>query len=360
MRLTEYVIIQKITKCVVEKAVTDGMAEDSGGQVRPVMTYAWALWSVALLGIGIAAVCRLYDQRVIGGIMLLCCALLSVPGLLMQYNCRLTYDEGGFIWRSMLRISRRYSYEAVTGLSVSPLRVVVQLENGKQLDFDYVWRNRHCFAQAIEKYRSRKPPKLLPPVMGMTSSEIKESYENGVLGRALLVKKQDLPRFARFRWVHYGMGILSGLFAAFAIFLAPMLPQSGGFLLVVPGLLLTAAALALYFLCPQYFTAREKPAEELISKKQKSIHKCCTMPLVNSLCIPGGAMFLLEQSGRASRFWPLLPAAGMAAMLYAGLLLLFRRFSWEYRTFRVGCVSFAFSQAIFCLMMFFVLGGILI
>ena len=97
----------------------------------------------------------------------------------------------------------------------------------------------------------------------MTEDEIRTSYENEILSRALLVKKDDLPRFPLFKALHYGICTLSSLFAAFAVFCSPSFRESdplpGFFVLALPGILLMAAALFLYFRYPQYFTAREKP-----------------------------------------------------------------------------------------------------
>lgn len=364
MKMSEYFLIQKITEGIRKKAARDGTAEDDSRQVRQVSIYRWIFWTGALLGLIFGGVCWLFHQPEGGLVMFLLFELLAVPGLCAQYNCILTYDEEGFTWRNLLRISYRYSYEEVTGLYSSPLRVVVELSNHKQLDLDENWLNRQNFAQAIRKYRSQKPPKLTPPVLGMSASEISESYEKGTLSQAMLVKEGDRPRFIRFKCLHYGIFTLSGLFAAFAIFCGPAFEQiemlMGLLLLGLPGTLCMVASLYLYFRYPQYFTVREKPSAEILSKKNKAIHKRSTISWVSLLCLPGGSMFFLAQLNGKNLFWPLWLAAGAAVIVFFGLLLLFRRVSWEYRNFRIGYVSFAIWQAIFCLSIFFILGGLFI
>lgn len=357
-----YFLTQKITRSITKKAARDGTAEDGSGLVQQVTIYRWVFWIFALLGVALGLGCCILHHPVIGLVLFLFFDLPAAVGLCSQYNCLLTYDEAGFTWRNLLRSSRRYSYEDVTGLYTSPLRVVVELESGKRLDLDESWRNRQSFAQAIRKYRSQKPPKLVPPVLGMTEDEIRTSYENGILSRAMLVQKGDLPRFPLFKALHYGICTLASLFAAFAVFCSPGFwesdPLPGFLVLALPGILLMAAALFLYFRYPQYFTAREKPAAELLSPDSKPRHKCCTLALVSLLCLPGSVIFFLSQLPGKSGFWTLFLAAGAAGFLLFALLAWFRRFSWEYRNFRVGYVSFAVWQVLLCISVFFTLGGL--
>lgn len=360
----EYELIQKLTGRIQEKAARQGTAEDKSHQVRQVDIYGWIFWAGLLFGLLVGGVCFLFRQWTAGLCFWLLFGLLAVPGLCVQYNCRLTYDEEGFTWQNLFRLCRRYSYEEVTGLYSSPTRVVVELNGGKQLDLDAGWINREDFARAVRKYRSQKPPKLAAPVLGMSEAEIAASYENGTLAKALLVTEADLPRFGRFKALHYGIGTLCSLSAAFAVFCGPAFLGTGrwtGLLFLgLPGILLMAAAIFLYFHDPQYFTAREKPAAQILCKKDKVRHKRCTMVLTSLLSLPGGCIFFLCRMEETGQRWPLWLALAAAGLLFAALLALFRRFSWEYRKFRVGYGSFGVYQAMFSLTVFFVLGGLLL
>ena len=102
-----YFLTQKITRSISKKSALDGTAEDGSGLV-----------------------------------LFLFFGLPAAVGLCTQYTCLLTHEEAGFNWRNRLRISRRYSYEEVTGLYISPLRVV-ELKSGKRQDLDKSWRNRY-------------------------------------------------------------------------------------------------------------------------------------------------------------------------------------------------------------------------
>ncbi len=362
MKLLSYVLTRKLTNAVLEKAAQDGMMEDNSRRVRQVSIYQWSFWLFALLGLLVGGACWIFHQPKAGLVMFLLFEALAVPGLCIQYNCLLTYNEEGFTWRNLLRISHRYSYEEVTGLYQSPLRVVVELNDHKRLDLDPGWVNREQFAKAVCKYRSQKPPKLAPPVVGMSNSGIAEAYENGVFARAMLVKKDDLPQFARFKRIHYCLCALAWLFAIFAVVGLQTFQQmgvlTGLFLCALPGILCMAVSLALYFRYPQYFTTREPPSVELLPKQRRSIHKRCTNAMVSLLTFPGGIVFFLAQLNGQPLLRPLLLAAAVAVLLFVGLLSLFRRYSWEYRKFRIGYVSFAFCQVLFCLPVFFTLAGL--
>lgn len=359
-----YMLTRKATDQVAKKVRQDGMREDSTREVRPVALYSWIFWLTGAFGLLLGGLACWAGQPSAGLVLFLLFGLLALPGLCMQYNCRLTYDEEGFVWRNLCRISRWYSYEEVTGVYSSPLRVVVELNGKKRLDFDESWINRQDFAKAIHKHRSQKPPKLAAPVLGMTNEEIEASYETGILAKALLVQKSDLPKFPRFKCVHYGICTLSVLCTVFAAFCGPAFEgaaMAGFLLLALPGLLLMVAALGLYARYPQYFTAREQPATEVMpSKEKKKRHKRCTMAVASLFSVPGGAIYFIAQVSGKSQFWPLWIAVLVAVVVLFGLLSLFRRYSWEYRNFGVGYVSFAVWQVMFCVSIFFAVGGLLV
>lgn len=198
----------------------------------------------------------------------------------------------------------------------------------------------------------------------MSDSEIAESYENGIFSRAMLVRKEDRPQFARFKRIHYALCTLSWLITIFAVICAPVALQlkasEGLFLFALPGTIIMISSLFLYFRYPQYFTARERPSAEYPSKKIRSIHKCCTNAYASLLCLPGGIVFFLSQLNGKPLFWPLFLAAVAAILIFCGLLSLFRHHSWEYRNFRIGYVSFAFWQVLFCLFVFSILTGLIL
>ena len=369
MKLMEYFLIQKITnrinKSIADKAAQESVNQVENGKVQPISIYGKVFWVCGLAGIIFGGLACIFNQPVAGFWLFSLFALISIPGLCIRYNCLLTYDEEGFTWRNMLRISHHYSYEEVTGLYSSPLHVVVEINNQKQLDLDKDWMNQNNFAKAIRKYRSEKPPKLPMPVLGMSETEISASYECGVLSRAMLVKKKDLPKFVWFKWIHYGIGILSGLFTVFAMLCFPVLRDMEMLpcflIFVLPEILCMVTALFLYFQYPQYFTAREKPNNVTLFKKTKANHKCCTLALTSTLGVLGAGLFFLNQLQQQTiHSFLLLLAAILSVILFWVLLAVFRRFSWEYRNFRVGYVTFTFWQVFFCLSVFFILGGLLL
>lgn len=366
MHPAAYFLIQEITKKVNKKVEekADECRVNSVDEriVRPISVYSRFFWAFLIFGLLLGGAVWFAGQPTIGLVLFGMCALLSIPGLCIQYNCRIVYDAQGFTWRNVLRISRHYSYEEVTGLCDTPLHVVVELNHKKRLDLDHDWNNQHSFADAIVQYRSKKPPKLPMPVLGMSESEIEESYNGGALSRALLVKAQDLPKFIWFQCVHYGICTIMALSALFNILFSPVFQGEDMLLsfifLALPGILCHIAALLLYFRFPQYFTAREKASDVILSKKQKAIHKRCTLATTSLGCALGGIFFFLSQMGRYSGPLPIVLAAMAAVLLLFVLLALFRRFSWEYRNFAVGYVTFGVWQVLFCFAIFFTLSGV--
>lgn len=356
-------IAPKITKSIADRTVRERTAQKDDSRVQPISVYNWVFWVCGFVGLILGGLACIFGQIIAGFCLFALFGLISVPGLCIQYNCLITYDKEGFTWHNMLRMSHRYSYEDVTGIYISPLHVVVEIGNRKRLDLDADWVNQHNFAEAINQYRSKKPPKLPLPVLGMSSSEISTSYECGVLSRAMLVKAKDLPKFVWFKGIHYGVCTLSCVFVAFAMLSFPAFQDaemlSGLLILALPGVLCMAAAFLLYFRYPQYFTAREKASDVNLSKKTKASHKRCTLALVSTLGVLGAWLFFLAQLKQQTiRCLPLLLAAGVAVLLLWVFLTLFRRFSWEYRNFWVGYVSFIFWQVFSCLSAFFIMGGI--
>lgn len=364
MNILGYFLTQKLTGKVLDKAAQDGMDEDDSCKVQMVAAFGYVFLITAIIGAVIGIICICFHQITAGIIVLLFSGGISAPGLCAHHNCLLTYDKEGFTWRNWLGRSCRYSYEDVTGLYNSPLRVVVELSDGRRIDLDEFWVNRLGFAQALCRYRSHKPAKLMPPVAGMSNSEIAESYEKGVLAMAVLVQKNDRPMFGRFKKIHYLICTFSWITAAFPVlsFNASKLPATWEVLglLGLPGLVLTLAAMILYFRYPEYFTMRERPTEGLVSQENKKIHKRCTVGYTSLLSVPGSLIFFIYQVQGKAALLPLLTSAVVAVLLFTGLLLLFRRYSWEYRNYGVGYVSYGFYQVLLCSSVFFVLGGLLV
>ena len=365
MHPVAYVLTQKITQKIHETAAKQAeqsrASQVDDGIARPISVYGWVFWGCIVIGAIFGGAACLAGQPTIGLVLFGFFALISVPGLCVQYNCRVLYDAQGFTWRNVLRVSRRYSYEDVTGMYSSPTHIVVELNHKKRLDLGYDWMNQHRFADAIVKYRSKKPPKLPLPVLGMSEEEIEASYNGGVISRALLVKAQDLPKFVWFKCVHYGICTLAVFFALFAVLVFPVFQEadtlSGLLFLAVPGLICHIAALLLYFGYPQYFTARERPTNVELSKEKKSSHKRCTLAITSTLCVLDGIVFFLAQMDQYSGPIPIVLAAVAAVLLFFVLLALFRRFSWEYHNFGVGYVTFGFWQGCFCFAIFLLLAG---
>lgn len=370
MRLEAYLLTKKITADVMDRANREGMAENDSCRVEQVPFLRGIFRGVAIFGLVLALLALFVGHEpVVAVLLLLVSGGLSVPMLISYHTCWITYDDSGFTQSGFFGTKHRYSYEDVTGLAKTDTRVEIEVCGNKRITLEETWINRQGLARAIVKNRSKRPPKIKPSVTGMSEGEIEASYQNGVLKKALLVpeKGEYRSRLLRFKCIHYGICTLSCVLAACSfLFLSLVGMGCTAALLCVafPSELLVLAAVVLYFRYPDYFTAREKPSACDLDKSSRKYHKLCTLAPVSTLSMCSSVVLLLDcaKSAADGVNYPLSVGTAIAAavLLFGTMMVLFRRFSWEYRTFRIGCVSYCAWQVCGCLSLFMLICGLLI
>ncbi len=356
---------QRFTKTKTETTTHTPPREESGSfRMQPAPIYRGLFRAAAVLGLALAAgVCFIGHEPIIALLVLVLFGGISVPMLISYHTRWISFDDVGFTWNSFWGIRHRYSYEEVTGLANTGLCVELEVCGKKHIRLDETWVSRQDLVDAICKNRSTVPPKMNPSVVGMSLPDIARSYEDGILKDALLVSEENECRSSLFQYkcIHYAICACSVVLTAFAVmtYTAVTKGESGSaqfFGAVLVNNLLMFAALVLYFRYPEYFTAREKPMSKKpsvrLDKERLKYHKLSTMAPVSGLNFFSNAFFLLVSvrnttSGNHTPFSPEI-AIVAAALLFGLLIAAFHKWSWEYRTYKVGYVSYFIWQLIYC------------
>lgn len=368
MNFLQLSLTRKLTAAILKKGAEEGSVETDTHRVEQVPIFQRFLRCFAAAGLILSGVALFVSHEIMAALLLLLfCEGLSVPVLISYHTCWITYDESGFTHSTFWGRKYQYSYEDVTGLVCSGSRVEIEVCGQKRIQMDETWINRQDFAHFIRKHRSQKPPKLAPSVVGMSMAEISDSYQKGVLRQALLVcSKEDQARFPRFKILHYGICSLSLLLTIICFLTISESSQMFlGYLLLIGFInLLWVAALALYFRYPMYFTMREIPCDIDFDRSIRANHKRSTF-VAASVCslLPNILFLILCTHSIPDALHPVLWAAlagVLALIVFIALLHLFRCYSWEYRHYKVGLITFTICLLVCCVGLFMLLFGSLL
>lgn len=351
LNFLEYYLTRKLTDAVVQKAAADGRAPADSGRVQQVPFLKWFFRGSLLLGLVLAAVALALHQPMASLLLFLLFGGLAIPPLISFHTCWIAYDETGFTVSGYFGTKRRYRYEDVTGLSESSTTVELEVNGKKRISLGETWLGRHDLARMIRRQSPVKLPKLPFSVLGMSQDDILASYQNGIFRKALVVPKEYRDRLKRVKWLHYSLCTLSLLLSVFSFLSSPVSNSAAFGLALLNGFLMLLVT-ALYFLFPQYFTAREKPGEGPLEKECRRSHKLCTMGPISLFSLFSGFSVLacpaMAQGPENVSLTPVWFSILGVALLFTALVALFRRLSWEYRTYRLGLVSFVVWQVMGC------------
>lgn len=358
MKLLEYFLTKTITTNIMDKAAVEGMKESESHRVEQVPFLKLFFRGIALMGLIIAVLSLfVWHEPIASLIFLLLFGGLSVPVLISYHTCWISYDDYGFTISNFGGVKHHYSYEDVTGIADNAVSVEIEVCGKKRISLNEIWVNRYGLVRAICKNRSKKPPKIVRSVLGMSLTDIVDSYKNGVLKQALLVSEKNESRMSLFKGIHYFICTFSVILMLFCFFsMNDKNISMTFFCAVLLNNILMLSAILLYFRYPEYFTVREKPESCHLDKNCRKYHKLCTQAWVSLLSFFSNALFWASSISvmqKHSSNW-LLTAISIAfpLILFIVMIVVFRRFSWEYREFRVGFVSFTFWQLFYCLGLF--------
>lgn len=297
------------------------------------------------LGFGIVLAllaCFAGKEYVAGLCFLLLFGGLSVPVLISYRTCWIEYDLMGFTRSTFFGKQTHYTWGDVTGLGEFGNQVIIEVHSKKRIHLNETWLNRELLVMAIKQHNSRVKKIKVPVTAYTTPADFQESYENGVLNKALVVRREHLPAHKKYKVLHYF--VCTVLVIDFVIpFFISVAPALGVILLGIVHLLVIVFTI-LYYKKPEHFTVREKPSYQWVRDVKN--HKLITLPWTYI----GGAMgnlcvfimihdFLLEQNN-----YPIMRIFWLAflVVVYVVHVLIFRKKSWEYQNYRIGLVSYCF------------------
>lgn len=348
-------ITQALIKAATEKAEQEGMQNTDSGRVEQVSTLKWLFRIGLFLGIAFGALATFAGREpFIGLFFVLFFGGLTVPCLISYHTCWIAYDEDGFTRSNFFGRKCRYRYQDVTGLGEEASNVVIKLKDGKEILLNYSWKNRDVFVEKIKQSCGEDNlKKLQVHITDFSPSDYKKSYESGVLKKALLVPEnwECQQMYRKMKIVHTLLCVVLGicLYLMFAAFQDTIPEELHTRILTAWGIsyLCLIAALVLYFRLPDYFTIREKPANGCEKVKNHKLSTQVWAAGAVMFCNLGMMCLLLEDNDILQAYGfcngNVLPAViiGFACIgVYALLLYLFKRYSWEYREYKIGFVSF--------------------
>ena len=344
-------LIQSITGAMSDKAAVRTM-EPTGENV---VKYTSQEKNILLVIQGIAIILGLicwFTTKVLWAALIfpVFFGLLVVPGLMSYVNQKIFFDEDGFTVRNFFGIRRRYTYQDVVAGIVMivkldgeelPGAIDLDLSDGRHLKLDTSLANRHVFYERILAHHPAGLPKANPRILGMTEKDMAECYVSGILHDAMLVPEDLTDVFRPWKHIHYLLCTFSGVLLGLSFFRILWL------FVEVLVCLLDVTAAVLYFRHPEFYTAWEIPNDRVLQGPVRKRHKCGTFILVSMLGLLASLVLLLPQLDylfllhAGPGFTALAAAAFLLPM--AGLIFLFRRSSWEFKTYHLGFGAFFFS-----------------
>lgn len=302
------------------------------------------------LGFGIVLAllaCFVGKEYVAGLCFLLLFGGISVPVLISYRTCWIEYDLMGFTRSNFIGKQTHYTWGDVTGLGVFGKQVIIEVHNKKRIHLNETWMNRELLADAIKRHNSQVK-KIKVPVTAYTSpADFQESYETGVLNKALVVRSENLAAYKKYKVLHYVVCTILTI-VCIGLFILRVGPGLGVIMVGITHLLVIIFTI-FYYKKPEHFTVREKPSYRWVREVKN--HKLFTLPWAY---IGGGFAnasfyliinkFLEEQNN-----YPIMRIFCLVffAAVYVVHVLIFRKKSWEYQNYRIGLVSYCFWYAFY-------------
>lgn len=352
MNFLSLLFTQALTDRLMKTAACEGLKESDSQCARPVPILSKFFLGSMLLGFLFAVIAFLLHAHGVAFFFLLFFWGISIPPLIACRSQRILFDSKGFTVFSFPARQHQYSYADITGYSDEGSSFEIEVCGQKRICLDMFWQNRFLFREMVLQHCPKKLKKVIPSVFSMSSCDIESSYQNGILRKALIVREEDLGRrFFRLRCLHYALCITAVLLLIFSILFSGR-PDSGSMLISFGAAFLTNAmaafSLVLYFRFPSFFTMREKPAQEYIDPQIKKQHKLCTFLCLSLPALFCSALFMLSAAQHFEfHTFPLVLSLILCSLLLIGLIVVFRRFSFEYRNYRLGFISFLFALFLF-------------
>ena len=268
---------------------------------------------------------------------------IPVPLLISCRNCWVRYNEEGFTVSNFWGIRRCYTYSDVTARTQGGGNMDFKRSDGTYMRMDGQV-NGKAFFTVLCRMTGKETAILHPHPMGMQEAQLKESYASGLLRETMFVNPEQLSSLNIRKNISHIMIRISSV-CLLGVYCSR---------LDLPGVLiplgLTLLSMGLYYKNPDYYTAREHVGKEWVGELAP-LHKCCNM-FGPSLCaLLSSAVYYVHHMdslyGHGTVYiigegnpWKTGSSYGICILITVLQLLVFKKYSREYREYRLGMVSF--------------------
>lgn len=322
---------------------------------------------VGIVGIMLAILCIIQKEYTIGIFFLLLFEMLSIPILIYYKTSYVTFDLDTFVY-CKFGYKKTYTYDNIQAITKSDsLRLVIQLDK-KKITFDDLWENKKAFRSSIIKYKGSSIKVIEVNPIFRSSKESIESYEKGVLRKALLIpshKEKEAKKIIRIGKCIIAISIVLAIITYLLqnIIVIGYNGSAEFFLSVVFANVLVSITYYMYFKYPFAFTMREAPANNIfIREEDKKKHKHAIYPYTVFICLLSNLFFLMCAINNAANnigWEDYFVMSSVAIICFFIKICIFIKKSFEYKTYRVGLYSFVFFQLISSFSLFIFLLGLI-
>lgn len=113
---------------------------------------------------GFALLCAFAGKRWDLSLLFFAISLIPAALLLAYFNFRIRYDDQGFEIRGMLGVTRRYTYDQITGIKHGAQDVTLRMGKRRVSVDDYMLGSREFIAHAQKQYKMQTKGEKIPPV----------------------------------------------------------------------------------------------------------------------------------------------------------------------------------------------------
>ncbi len=264
---------------------------------------------------------------------------LGILPLFSYITCYYEFDELGFIRSNFFGIKKYYYYSEITAFSLIGANIYLELNGTKKIVINDTWSNKEPFLERIMNAIPDNTPevKVLFGSDPLTNRAILEATD---VKKAVMVDTKDQAAFKKVKtiyrcilWPLYGLGVVLLLSLTNDIF-EEVFEQ-----IMIVGIVYTLVinivaviSLIMYYTKPQYFTMRENN-----TKSEIEYYKIALVPFSFMM-----ASFTNYIVGLFAGFVNGYLAAIISIALMVLYLIIFRKYSWEYKNYKVGYYSAIF------------------
>ncbi|MBQ7378758.1 MAG: hypothetical protein IJW70_03645 [Clostridia bacterium] len=113
---------------------------------------------------GFALLCAFAGKRWDLSLLFFANSLIPAALLLAYFNFRIRYDDQGFEIRGMLGVTRRYTYDQITGIKHGAQDATLRMAKRRVSVDDFMLGSREFIAHAQKQYKKQAKGETIPPI----------------------------------------------------------------------------------------------------------------------------------------------------------------------------------------------------